>query len=207
MKSLNLGVFASGQGSNFKAILDHIEQKKLDATVNVVISNNSKAGALQTARDYGIPAFHLSSRQFDTAEAFDEKIFSILQTHEVDFIVLAGYMKLLSSKIIQRFRNRILNIHPALLPSFGGKGMYGHHVHEAVLEFGCKVSGVTVHLVDEAYDHGVPIVQKCVPVETDDTPESLAKRVLAVEHQAYSEALQLFAEERVSISGRRAMIR
>ena len=178
----------------------------MDARVQIVISNNSKAGILEIARENGIPAMHLSHRQFETPDAFDEKLIAVLKEHDVNLIVLAGYMKLLSPKIIQAYRNRILNIHPALLPAFGGEGMYGLHVHEAVLECGCKVSGVTVHIVDEKYDHGPPVIQKCVPVHDQDTPETLAQRVLKVEHQVFSEALQLFAEDRVSIKGRRVFI-
>lgn len=207
MKPLKLAVLASGRGSNFQAILNNIQQKKLDASVEIVISNNSKAGVLEIARENGIPAMRISQRQFDTPDEFNAKLLAVLSEHGANFIVLAGYMKLLDPKIIRAYRDRILNIHPALLPSFGGKGMYGIHVHEAVLEFGCKVTGVTVHIVDEKYDCGLPIIQKCVPVLSDDTPEILAKRVLKVEHQAFSEALRLFAEDRVEIKGRRAIIR
>jgi phosphoribosylglycinamide formyltransferase-1 len=130
-----------------------------------------------------------------------------LNQYGANFIVLAGYLKMLSPFVVRKFKNRILNIHPALLPSFGGRGMYGIHVHEAVLEYGCKVSGVTVHLVDEAYDTGPPVLQRCVPVQDDDTPETLAARVLKIEHQIYNEALQLFAQGRIEIIGRRIKIK
>ncbi|MBN1352415.1 phosphoribosylglycinamide formyltransferase [candidate division KSB1 bacterium] len=206
MNKLKLAILASGRGSNFEAILTNIQQKKLDAAVQIVISNNSKAGVLELARKNDIPAMHLSHRQFDSPEQFDEKLLSVLKECGANFIVLAGYMKLLSAKIIGAYRNRILNIHPALLPSFGGKGMYGIHVHEAVLAYGCKVTGVTVHLVDEKFDHGAPIIQRCVPVLSDDTPQTLAQRVLGVEHQVFTEALRLFAENRIEIRGRSAFI-
>jgi len=114
---------------------------------------------------------------------------------------------MIGTEIIRKFKNRILNIHPALLPSFGGKGMYGHFVHQAVLNYGCKVSGVTVHLVDEEYDNGAPIIQRCVPVMEDDTPETLAARVLKIEHQVFSEAIQFFADGRIKISGRKVKIK
>jgi phosphoribosylglycinamide formyltransferase-1 len=129
-----------------------------------------------------------------------------LAKHEVNFIALAGFMRKIPAGVVRQFHHRLVNIHPALLPSFGGKGMYGRRVHEAVLEFGCTVTGATVHFVDEEYDTGAPILQCCVPVLDDDTPETLATRVLEVEHQLYPEALQLFAEGRVRIERRRVKI-
>ena len=184
MKKLNLIVIASGGGTNLQAIIDNIEAGKLSARIKAVISNNSKSGALERARNHNIPAIHLSHKQFATPEEFDLKLLSILKENDTDMVVLAGYMKMLSPVIIREYKNRIINIHPALLPSFGGPGMYGIHVHEAVIKAGVKVSGVTVHLVDEIYDHGAIVIQKTVPVMDDDTPESLAERVLKVEHQA-----------------------
>jgi phosphoribosylglycinamide formyltransferase-1 len=207
MKKLNLVVLASGGGTNLQAIIDNIEAGKLNAQIKAVISNNSKAGALERARNHNIPAIHLSHKQFATPEEFDEKLLSILKENETDLLVLAGYMKMLSPTIIRAYKNRILNIHPALLPSFGGSGMYGIHVHEAVINAGVKVTGVTVHIVDEIYDHGAIVMQKTVPVLDDDTPESLAERVLKVEHQTYSEALQLFAEGKVEIKDNKAFIK
>jgi phosphoribosylglycinamide formyltransferase 1 len=207
MRILNLVVLASGGGTNLQAIIDNIESGKLSAQIKVVISNNSKAGALERARNHNIPAIHLSHKQFATPEELDQKLLSILKENQTDMLVLAGYMKMLSPVIIREYKNRIINIHPALLPSFGGPGMYGIHVHEAVIKSGVKVTGVTVHMVDEVYDHGAIVLQKTIPVMDDDTPESLAERVLKVEHQAYSEALQLFAEERVEIKDNRAFIK
>jgi formyltetrahydrofolate-dependent phosphoribosylglycinamide formyltransferase len=207
MKKLNLVVLASGGGTNLQAIIDSIEAGKLDAQIKAVISNNSKSGALERARNHNITDIHLSHKQFATPEEFDQKLLSILKENEIDMIVLAGYMKMISPTVIRQYKNRIINIHPALLPSFGGKGMYGIHVHEAVIESGVKVSGVTVHLVDEIYDHGAIVMQKTVPVLDDDTPESLAERVLKVEHQAYSEAIQLFAEDRIEIRGNRSYLK
>lgn len=207
MSRLQLGVLASGRGSNFQAILDHINQGKLDASVQVVVSNRSSAGVLEIARNQGIAAMFVSAKQFPDPEQYDQQLLKIFEQYQVNFIVLAGYLKMLSPLLVQKFRNRILNIHPALLPAFGGKGMYGIHVHEAVLNYGCKISGVTVHLVDENYDTGPPVLQRCVPVEDDDTPETLAARVLKVEHEIYSEALQLFAQDRIEIVGRRVKIK
>ena len=200
-----LGVFASGRGSNFEAILKAIDRGELDAEVVAVISNKSSAGALEVARQWNIPAYHISIKQFDSQDEFDYKLFAVLSEHEVDLIVLAGYLKLLSPKFTSRYRHPILNIHPALLPSFGGPGMYGGRVHQAVLDYGCKVSGVTVHLVDETYDTGPIVLQRCVPVMDDDTAETLAARVLEVEHKIYAEAIKLFAEGNVTVEGRRVI--
>jgi len=207
MRKLNLVVLASGGGTNLQAIIDSIEAGKVDARIKAVISNNSKAFCLERARKHNIPAIHLSHKMFEAKDEFDEKLLSVLKENEVDLIILAGYMKILSPKVIRAYRNKILNIHPGLLPHFGGKGMYGIHVHQAVLKSGMKVSGVTVHMVDEIYDHGAIVLQKCVPVENHDTPESLAERVLKVEHQLYSEAIQLFAEERIEVRDNRVYIR
>jgi formyltetrahydrofolate-dependent phosphoribosylglycinamide formyltransferase len=207
MKKLNLVALASGGGTNLQAIIDNIEAGKVNARIKAVISNNSKAFCLERARKHNIPAIHLSHKMFAAPDQFDDKLLSLLKENEVDFVILAGYMKMLSPRVIKAYKNKILNIHPGLLPHFGGKGMYGIHVHEAVLKSGMKVSGVTVHLVDEIYDHGPIVLQKCVPVEDHDTPESLAERVLNVEHQLYSEAIQLFAEDKIEIRDNRAYLR
>jgi phosphoribosylglycinamide formyltransferase 1 len=206
IEPIRVAVFASGRGSNLTAILRAIDEGRLDAHVVAVISNNSDAGALQTAREHTIPAFHLSRRRFDSDEAFEDALLRILTDAGTELVVLAGYMKMMPVRIVRAFKNRMLNIHPALLPSFGGKGLYGHFVHEAVLSYGCKVSGVTVHLVDADYDTGPPVLQRCVPVHEDDDAETLAARLLVVEHQLYSEAIQLFAERRVVVEGRRVRI-
>ena len=172
-----------------------------------MISNNSGSGALARARKYGIPAAHLSSKTCATPEALDEAILNTLHEHQVELLVLAGYMKKIGPKTLAAYDNRILNIHPALLPSFGGAGMYGHHVHEAVLASGAKVSGVTIHLVNAEYDCGPIVAQRVVPVLDDDTPDELAVRVLKEEHKLYSEVIQWFAEGRVRIRGGRTFIR
>ncbi|MDZ7315214.1 MAG: phosphoribosylglycinamide formyltransferase [candidate division KSB1 bacterium] len=203
---LRLAVLASGRGSNLQAILDHIRKGTLDARVVAVISNNGNAGALEIARAEGIPAHHWSRRQFDSDEEYEETGLRLLQECGAELVVLAGYMKIVPERIVRAFQHRILNIHPALLPAFGGKGMYGHFVHQAVIDYGCKVTGVTVHLVDAEYDTGPPVLQRCVPVMDDDDAETLAARVLKVEHEIYSEAIQLFAKDRIRIEGRRVKI-
>ena len=207
MNKLNLVALASGGGTNLQAIIDNIEKGIVNAQIRAVISNNSKSGALERARNHNIPAIHLSHKQFATPEEFDQRLLSVLKENETDLVILAGYMKMLSPTIVRAYKNKILNIHPALLPSFGGTGMYGIHVHEAVIDSGVKVTGVTVHLVDEIYDHGAIIVQECVPVLPDDTPETLQQRVLPHEHELYSKAIQLFAEDKVEIKDNKAYIR
>jgi phosphoribosylglycinamide formyltransferase-1 len=172
----------------------------------VVISNNSQAGALGRARARQVPALHISGRQFPDAADLDEAILCALREHGVELVALAGYMKRLGPRVLGAYPDRILNIHPALLPAFGGEGMYGMRVHEAVVASGAKLTGVTVHLVDEVYDHGPIVAQRAVPVEDDDTPESLFERVLKVEHALYPEVLQWFAEGRVRVEGRRVYI-
>ena len=206
MSKLLLGAFASGKGSNFEAIINAIEAGRLNAEMRLLLSNKEDAGALTIAREHAIPVVVMNKSMYSSRDQFIEALLKTLQEHQVKFIALAGYMKMVPSEIIEAYRNRIVNIHPALLPAFGGKGMYGHHVHEAVLEQGCKITGVTVHIVDEVYDHGPIVAQRCVPVEDGDTADDLAARVLKVEHKLYAEVLQLFAEEKVTVKGRRVFI-
>ncbi len=203
---LRVAVFASGRGSNMEAMLKNISAGKLNARIVTVISNNSKSGALELAVRNKIPACHISQKQYATEELFSDALLQILHQHNAQLIALAGYMKKIPLPVIRTYKDRILNIHPALLPSFGGQGLYGHFVHEAVLNYGCKISGATVHIVDEEYDTGPPVCQQCVPVLEDDTPDSLAARILIIEHDIYSQAIQLFAEGRVTVQGRRVII-
>jgi phosphoribosylglycinamide formyltransferase-1 len=198
--ALKIAVFASGRGSNFEAILKAIGRGEIKgASIAVVISNNSGSGALEIARNHGIPALHISRAQFDSDGAFDRKVIGTLDMYGVNFIALAGYMKMVSPAVIAKYRNRIINIHPALLPEFGGKGMYGERVHAAVIASGAKESGATVHMVDEVYDRGAIILQKRVAVSPDDTAESLAKKVLEIEHEIYPEAIRMFADGNILI--------
>ena len=203
---MNIAVFASGRGSNFNAILHAIHEGTLPARVVLLISNKSDAGALEYARANGIPAVHLSTQQFPSEDAYVDRLLALLREHGADFIALAGYLKKIPARVIVQFRNRIVNIHPALLPKFGGPGMYGIHVHKAVLAAGETTTGATVHVVDEEYDRGAIVLQRTVNVLPDDTPETLAARVLTIEHQLYPEALKAFAEGRVEINGTKAWI-
>lgn len=203
---LDLAVFASGRGSNFQAILEAIRCGRLQARVAVLITDNAAAGAMQIAQQAGLPTAVITARDYAGEEEFAAALLRALQDCNATFIALCGYLRKIPLSVIRQYRGRIVNIHPALLPSFGGKGMYGRRVHEAVLQYGCKVSGATVHLVEEEYDSGPPIVQRCVPVLDGDTPETLAARVLEVEHRILPEALQFFAEERVRVENRKVFI-
>ncbi|SHK06337.1 phosphoribosylglycinamide formyltransferase [Rhodothermus profundi] len=203
---LRLAVFASGSGTNFQAILDATQAGHLPAQVVLCVSDRPTAGALERAQQQGIPTAVLAPRDYPSPEAFGEALLNVLRAHDVGLVALAGYLKKIPDNVVAAYRNRILNIHPSLLPAFGGPGMYGRRVHEAVLNYGVRWTGATVHLVDEEYDHGPIVLQEPVPVLPDDTPETLAARVLAVEHRLYPEALRLFAEGRVRVEGRRVRI-
>jgi len=203
---MNIAVFASGRGSNFQAILNAIDAGLLPARVVVIISNKFDAGAMEIARAHNIPTQHLSQKMFPSEEALANAMLEVFDKSHAEFIALCGYLKKIPAQVIRQYRNRIVNIHPALLPSFGGEGMYGHHVHEAVIASGEKVSGATVHLVDEEYDRGPIVLQKIVDIAQDDTPDSLAAKVLKIEHEIYPLALKAFAEGRVKIEGRKAWI-
>jgi phosphoribosylglycinamide formyltransferase-1 len=203
---MNIAIFASGRGSNFQAILSAIDTGLLSARVTVLISNRSDAAALDIARARKIQTSHLSQKMFPSEEALVEAMLNVLSQQRVELLVLAGYMKKIPLQVVRRYRNRIVNIHPALLPSFGGAGMYGHFVHEAVIASGMKVSGATVHLVDEEYDRGPIVMQKTVEIIQEDTPDLLAAKVLKIEHEIYPLALKAFAEGKVKIEGRKAWI-
>jgi phosphoribosylglycinamide formyltransferase 1 len=203
---MRCAVFASGNGSNFQTLLDRRASGDLiHADFVLMIGNNSKAGAFDKAKAHGIPALHIAPSHFPTEEAYAERLSSALKEAGVELITLAGYMKKLPPAVVALYRNRILNIHPALLPAFGGQGMYGSNVHKAVIEYGAKVSGVTVHFVDDEYDHGPVILQKAVPVMDDDDYQTLAARVLEAEHECYWQAVEAVASGRIKITGRRVI--
>jgi len=205
---LRLGVLASGGGSNLQAILDNCAAGRLDAKVAVVISDVD-CGAQERARRAGIPAVVVNRRdkaRYPTRETFDDAVLEGLRAHEVELVCHAGYLRIMTPKLVQAYEGRMMNTHPALLPSCGGPGMWGHHVHQAVLDYGCKVSGCTIHFVTAETDTGPIILQRAVPVEEDDTAETLAARILPVEHELYSQAIQFYAEGRLRIEGRRVRI-
>ena len=197
LKKIKLGFLASGRGSNILAILNDRKEGKLDAEPAVVISNNATAGALEYAREAGIPAFHLSTQTHP--EKLDDVITDTLKSHAVDWVILAGYMKKIGPQLLEEFQGKIFNIHPSLLPKHGGKGMFGIHVHESVLASGDSETGVTIHLVDGEYDQGRILAQKRVKVEEGDDAVTLAARVLKLEHQLYSETLLGVIEGRIEL--------
>ena len=194
-----LAVFASGGGSNFRAILKAIECGSLPLICPLLITDNARAGALDIAQEYGCQTAVLRPKAFATKGDFEAALIQTLQEHSIDLVALAGYLKMIPPKVVAAFRHRMLNIHPALLPDFGGKGLYGMRVHQAVLDAGVPESGATVHFVDEEYDTGPIILQRTVPVKPGDTPQILAARVLTAEHLLYPEALRLVAEGHVHI--------
>jgi phosphoribosylglycinamide formyltransferase-1 len=205
LNPLRIAVLVSGQGrgSNMQAIVDACKSGKINGEVALVIGVKDDAPAMDRARTAGISTAALSPKSFRSGEAYDESILAALREHQIDLICLAGYMRVLGQQIIDAYRDRIMNVHPALIPSFCGKGMYGHHVHEAVIARGVKYTGVTVHLVDEEYDTGPIVAQTVVPVEQDDTPDTLAARVLAAEHATYTDAIALFAQGRLRVVSRK----
>lgn len=202
-----IGVLVSGGGSNLQAIIDSIEDRKLEAEIAVVISNRPNAFALERAARHGIPTVVIDHHDFPTVREFTETIVDNLRKYRVELVCLAGFLRILDRIIIDAYPNKILNIHPALLPAFGGKGMYGHHVHEAVLASGTKYSGATVHLVTPETDVGPIVLQGIVKVDDDDTPESLAEKVLRIEHQIFPEAIRLVLEDRIIIDGLRTKLK
>jgi phosphoribosylglycinamide formyltransferase-1 len=190
---LAIGFLASHGGSNMQAILDAIAAGALPAEARIVICNNSGARALERARAAGVPGLHLSAAALGSEEALDRAMLEALRGHGVGLVVCAGYMRKVGPRVLAAYARRMLNIHPALLPRHGGKGMYGIRVHEAVLAAGERETGVTVHLVDEVYDHGPIVAQARVPVQPGDTPEALQARVLQAEHRLYPETLRRIA--------------
>jgi phosphoribosylglycinamide formyltransferase-1 len=198
--SANVAVFISGGGSNLQALIDATKAGLLSARIAYVISNRRDAFGLQRAAKEGIDTFVFKAKKYPTPERAGEDLLSRLKEHKIDYIALAGYLRLLPEKVVRAYHHRIVNIHPALLPKYGGKGMYGHYVHEAVIANGDTESGVTIHLVDEIYDHGRILEQVRVPVEPDDTPDTLAARVLKQEHKIYPRVLEKLIKRKYSLN-------
>lgn len=204
---LRLGVLASGTGTNLQALIDACQAGEVPAEVAVVVSNAPEAFALERARRAGVAAAVVDHREFPTQAAFETALLETVESHRVDLLCLAGFLRILSPAFVGAFRGRMMNIHPALLPAFGGKGMYGERVHRAVLASGARVSGCTVHFVSEVPDGGPIIAQSAVPVRDDDTPATLAARIRREELRLYPLAVRLFAEGRLQVEGNRVRIR
>jgi len=199
-----VAVLISGGGTTLLNLIKRIDAGELPVDIRLVISSSPKAGGLRHAETAGIPSTVVERKQFESREQFSAAIFDHCRRAEVDLVVMGGFLK--QVVIPDDFMHRVVNIHPALIPAFCGKGFYGHYVHEAVLEYGVKLSGCTIHFVDNKYDHGPVILQRAVPVMDEDTPETLAARVFEAECEAYPEALRLIALGRVRIEGRRVRI-
>jgi phosphoribosylglycinamide formyltransferase 1 len=202
---VRLAVLLSGGGTTLQNLLDRIADGRLPARVEIVIASRVDAGGLERARRAGIAAVAVPRKSFADVDRFNDALHDELQRHELDLIVLAGFLS--PFQLRDRYAGRVMNIHPALIPAFCGKGFYGEKVHRAALDAGVKVSGCTVHFADDQYDHGPIILQGTVPVLDDDTPERLAARVHVVENELYPEAIRLWAEGRLEVTGRRVKIR
>ena len=202
---VRLGLLLSGRGSNLQAIIDAIEEGTLSAEIAVVVSNKQDAAGLERARKHGVPHVWLDPKPFagrpDSREAYDRALLDMLRKYEVDLVLLAGYMKIVTPILLTAYQNRMMNIHPSLLPSFPGLD-----VQKKAIEHGCKISGCTVHFVTEGVDEGPIIVQAAVPILEGDSPDALATRILEQEHRIYPRAIQLYAEGRLRVEGRRVMV-
>ena len=194
---VKIGVLISGGGTKLQAIIDGCENKSINGQVKVVISNKEDAYGLERARNHKITAI---------CEKDENKIIEILKENEVELVILAGYLKIVSPKLVNEYRNKIINIHPSLIPAFCGKGYYGQKVHQGVIDYGAKVTGATVHFVDEGADTGPIIMQKTVEVKQDDDAKKLAERVLEVEHEILTKSISMFCENKLTVNGRRVYI-
>lgn len=199
---LNLAIFVSGRGSNLKAILDSSACSEGKFCVKAVFSDKDQCGAFDIARSCGIPTYSVS-KEFREGYISHNELPSLLQNINIDLIALAGYLKKIPDELCALYRDKMINIHPALLPSFGGKGMYGMNVHKAVFESSAKVSGATVHFVNEVYDSGTIIMQKCVDISNAENPEEIAEKVLKIEHEIFPAAIEKLAENKVKIKNNR----
>jgi len=197
MKKVRLAVLLSGSGSTLENLIQRSKAGTLNAEVVVVVSSRSDAYGLERARNHGVDAHVIASRECRDFDVLSERTWEAVRDYKPDLIILAGYMCMF--RVPPGYDNRILNVHPALIPLFCGKGFYGHHVHEAVIKAGMKVSGCTVHLVNNEYDKGPIVVQKTVPVYFEDTPDTLAERVMAAEREALPEAINLYAANRLEV--------
>jgi phosphoribosylglycinamide formyltransferase 1 len=195
--TFTVAIFASGGGSNLQVLIDTMRTGDLPVRIAFVLSNNSKSMALERARQAGIPALHVSAKTEGSETAAQDRMVALLREHHVDLLVLAGYMKKVPSLVLQAMPNRVLNIHPALLPAFGGEGYYGHKVHEGVVARGCQISGMTIHMVNEEYDAGQIVYQAAVRIEPHWDAEAVGVAVLKAEHRFFWQVVRGFAQGRI----------
>jgi len=199
----NIAIFASGRGSNFNAILKKQKNGKINGEIVCVISDCSQPIVFKKAESNNIPTHTINIKQFKTGEEYTNFLIAILEKYKIDLIILAGFLKLIPSPIVKKYKNAIINIHPALLPNFGGKGFYGKKVHKAVIESGIKITGITIHFVDEHYDTGNIILQEKIEVLPNDTDETLALRVLELEHKFYPEVVKAICDNQIKIDNKK----
>lgn len=199
MKKVNIVVMISGGGTNLQALIDKIHNKDVGGDIKLVVSNNKNAYGLIRAKNSGIETIVINKDQYNSALQYEEALINILEKAKIDLIVLAGYLAFVPDKVIEIYENRVINIHPSLIPSFCGKGFYGEKVHQGAINKGVKISGATVHFVNKVVDDGPIIIQRCVDVDFNDTVESLRKRVLAVEHEILPLGVKLFIENRLKV--------
>lgn len=207
MPQLKIGVLISGSGTNLQSLIDNIEKGFINAEISVVISNKENAYGLERARQHRIDAVFINEKHYGSLEDFNDAIIEELRARGVELVVLAGYLKILSHKFIEAYKDKIINIHPSLIPSFCGRGFYGLKVHEAAVSYGVRVSGATVHFVDEEADTGPIILQKTVEVEYNDTAEILQQKILKIEHTILPLAVKYFCEGRLEVAGRKVRIK
>lgn len=205
MSSIRIAVLISGSGSNLQAIIDKLEKKEIDGELVVVISNKENAFGLERAKKHNIEALLIDSKTVDKDE-YNRLVLIALTERNVDLVILAGYLKIIDKKIIEVYKDRIINIHPSLIPSFCGKGFFGLKVHQSAVDYGVKISGATVHFVDEKADNGPIILQKSISVDFDDTAESLQRKILTIEHELLPEAVKLFCDKKLKVIGRKVSI-
>lgn len=207
MKRKRIAVLASGSGSNFEALVVSCEDGSINGDVVLLIYDRRAAFVRQRAENHGIEAVYLNKFQFDKDEkALDLAMLELLKAHDIDLVVLAGYLSKIGEKTVENYENRIMNTHPALIPSFCGMGMHGEYVHRAVVDYGVRLTGCTIHFADKDMDTGAIILQTAVPVSYQDSPEDVAARVLAEEHKLLPEAVRLFCDDKLAVHGRRVEI-
>lgn len=206
MSKTRIAVLCSGGGTNLQAVIDAVKAGKINGEIVMVLANASKAYALERARQNGIEAVFVSKKKAGSTQAYNDQVLEQLNRVQPDLVVLAGYLPIVGEQIVRAYEHRIINIHPALIPSFCGVGMYGHHVHEAVIAAGVKISGATTHFVDEQVDHGGIIMQRSVPVLEGDDADTLAARVLTVEHQILPESVALFCDGKLQVDGNKVHV-
>lgn len=207
MSSINIGVLISGGGTNLQALIDSIKEKHINAKIQLVISNKRDAYGLKRAENNNIEAIYINKKDYKDESDYNKKLIEEFKSRNIELIVLAGYLRVLSSEFIKEFEMRIINIHPSLIPSFSGKGYYGELVHKAVLDRGVKVTGATVHFVDEGTDTGPIIMQRCIDIDENETIETLQSKVLEVEHEILIEAVRLYCNDMIKVQAGKVNIR